>query len=45
MQRLDNMTEYLSDEEAGKKKYKLGQEYDTQRMAGLRQLFNTNKDK
>lgn len=45
MLRLDSLTEYLSDEEAGKKKFRLGQEYDAAKMAGLKQLFSANKNR
>ena len=44
MQRLDDMTAYLSDPEAGKKIYKLASQYTPEHMSALQGLYNQRKD-
>ena len=45
MQRLDDMTAYLSDPEAGKKIYKLASQYTPEHMSALQGLYNQSKDR
>lgn len=45
MQRLDDMTAYLSDPEAGKKMYRLASQYTPEHMSALQGLYNQSKDR
>lgn len=45
MQRLDDMSAYLSDPEAGKKIYKLASQYTPEHMSALQGLYNQSKDR
>lgn len=45
MQRLDDMTTYLSDPEAGKKAYRLASQYTPEHMSALQGLYNQSKDR
>ena len=45
MQRLDDMTAYLRDPEAGKKTYRLASEYTPQHMSALQGLYDQSKDR